>query len=75
VYAGVYFWSHHQWPSYFCNMQQPGPIGVFDSGYGGLTVLKEMVTKLPQYDIWEIMPGHLTETGLLKRFIIIHCNV
>ena len=27
-----------------------GPIGVFDSGYGGLTVLKEIVTQLPQYD-------------------------
>jgi glutamate racemase len=27
-----------------------GPIGVFDSGYGGLTVLKEFVNKLPQYD-------------------------
>src|ERR1700752_650185 len=27
-----------------------GSIGVFDSGYGGLTVLKEIVTKLPQYD-------------------------
>lgn len=27
-----------------------GPIGVFDSGYGGLTVLKEIVKKLPQYD-------------------------
>jgi len=26
------------------------PIGVFDSGYGGLTVLKELVSKLPQYD-------------------------
>ena len=26
------------------------PIGVFDSGYGGLTVLKEMVNRLPQYD-------------------------
>lgn len=26
------------------------PIGVFDSGYGGLTVLKEMVKTLPQYD-------------------------
>jgi len=26
------------------------PIGVFDSGYGGLTVLKEIVKKLPQYD-------------------------
>jgi glutamate racemase len=27
-----------------------GPIGIFDSGYGGLTVLKEIVNQLPQYD-------------------------
>lgn len=26
------------------------PIGVFDSGYGGLTVLREIKKKLPQYD-------------------------
>lgn len=26
------------------------PIGVFDSGYGGLTVLREIVRVLPQYD-------------------------
>ncbi|MFW6290471.1 MAG: glutamate racemase, partial [Mariniphaga sp.] len=26
------------------------PIGVFDSGYGGLTVLKELVKQLPRYD-------------------------
>ena len=25
-------------------------IGVFDSGYGGLTVLRSLVDKLPQYD-------------------------
>jgi glutamate racemase len=31
-------------------MQKAGPIGVFDSGYGGLTVLKEIINKLPQYD-------------------------
>lgn len=31
-------------------MLQQGPIGVFDSGYGGLTVLKEMVSRLPEYD-------------------------
>jgi len=28
----------------------PGPIGIFDSGYGGLTILKEIVKELPQYD-------------------------
>lgn len=27
-----------------------GPIGVFDSGYGGLTILKEVTSKLPAYD-------------------------
>lgn len=27
-----------------------GPIGVFDSGYGGLTVLSELKKRLPQYD-------------------------
>jgi glutamate racemase len=26
------------------------PIGVFDSGYGGLTILKELVAELPAYD-------------------------
>jgi len=26
------------------------PIGVFDSGYGGLTILKSIMTELPQYD-------------------------
>ncbi len=27
-----------------------GPVGVFDSGYGGLTVLKKIAERLPQYD-------------------------
>ncbi|HEV3251768.1 MAG TPA: hypothetical protein VGZ71_12490 [Puia sp.] len=31
-------------------MASTQPMGVFDSGYGGLTVLKEIVSKLPQYD-------------------------
>ncbi|MCE2711438.1 MAG: glutamate racemase [Cryomorphaceae bacterium] len=30
--------------------QVKGPIGVFDSGYGGLTVLSEFIKALPQYD-------------------------
>lgn len=29
---------------------EPGPIGVFDSGYGGLTILGEIKKRLPQYD-------------------------
>jgi glutamate racemase len=28
----------------------PGPIGIFDSGYGGLTILHEIRQQLPQYD-------------------------
>lgn len=29
---------------------QPGPIGIFDSGYGGLTILRQIRQFLPQYD-------------------------
>ncbi|HEY5507670.1 MAG TPA: glutamate racemase [Paludibacter sp.] len=28
----------------------PGPIGIFDSGYGGLTILDKIRTELPEYD-------------------------
>lgn len=31
-------------------MLTPGPIGVFDSGYGGLTILNRMRAALPDYD-------------------------
>lgn len=31
-------------------MKNIKPIGVFDSGYGGLTVLRELVEELPEYD-------------------------
>lgn len=30
--------------------QVPGPIGVFDSGYGGLTILRQIRGLMPQYD-------------------------
>ena len=29
---------------------KPGPIGIFDSGYGGLTILSEIKQLMPQYD-------------------------
>ena len=32
------------------DIDNAGPIGVFDSGYGGLTVLREIRRRLPQYD-------------------------
>lgn len=28
----------------------PGPIGIFDSGYGGLTILSQIRERMPQYD-------------------------
>jgi len=28
----------------------PGPIGIFDSGYGGLTILEKICAELPSYD-------------------------
>ena len=31
-------------------MLTPGPIGVFDSGYGGLTILSQMRERMPEYD-------------------------
>ena len=34
----------------FADMQKQFPIGVFDSGYGGLTILKEFVARMPEYD-------------------------
>lgn len=30
--------------------ENPGPIGVFDSGYGGLTILNEFISLMPEYD-------------------------
>ena len=28
----------------------PGPVGIFDSGYGGLTILDSIRRRLPEYD-------------------------
>ncbi len=32
------------------NNSEYKPIGIFDSGFGGLTVMKEIIKDLPQYD-------------------------
>ena len=31
-------------------MNTKGPIGIFDSGYGGLTILKAITQQMPEYD-------------------------
>ena len=32
------------------NQAETGPIGIFDSGFGGLTILRDIRRRLPQYD-------------------------
>jgi glutamate racemase len=47
------WWSKFAVNRHLCEMKEIndiGPIGVFDSGYGGLTILKEIRKKLPEYD-------------------------
>ncbi len=36
--------------TYLCLMDSHKPIGVFDSGYGGLTILNSLKKSLPEYD-------------------------
>ena len=31
-------------------MQKKGPIGIFDSGYGGLTIFDKIQKRMPEYD-------------------------
>jgi glutamate racemase len=58
-------------------MPSQNPIGVFDSGFGGLTVLKEIVKKLPRYDYIYLGDNArpLMATGPLKQFTAIHWSV
>ena len=42
----------------------PGPIGVFDSGYGGLIILHGIRQRLPQYDYM-----HLGDNALLYEVV------
>jgi glutamate racemase len=47
------------------------PIGVFDSGYGGLTVLKEIVNRLPVYDYLYLGDNARTPYGT-RSFDTVH---
>lgn len=54
IHATCFFLTlHYVQKTTIMNQQlptQPGPIGVFDSGYGGLTILSKIREALPQYD-------------------------
>lgn len=43
--------------------QDPGPIGIFDSGYGGLTILKHIRTVMPEYDFMYLGDNARTPYG------------
>ena len=53
-------------------MAQLKPIGVFDSGYGGLTILKEIKTLLPQYDYLYIGDNARTPYGTRSFETVYH---
>jgi glutamate racemase len=48
----------------------PGPIGVFDSGYGGLTVLKEIARQMPQYDYIYLGDNARAPYGSRSYFVV-----
>lgn len=51
-------------------MDSNAPIGVFDSGIGGLTVAREIMRNLPMEKSFtlEIQPDCLMEVNLRKRY-------
>jgi glutamate racemase len=52
-------------------MELSHPIGIFDSGYGGLTVFKSIVAHLPQYDYIYVGDNKRAPYGN-RSFEIIH---
>ncbi len=47
------------------------PIGVFDSGYGGLTILKELMSVLPEYDFLYLGDNARSPYGT-RSFNVVH---
>ena len=52
--------------------REEAPIGVFDSGLGGLTVLKELISELPDEDIVYFGDTARVPYGSKSRDTIIH---
>ena len=48
--------------------QAPGPIGVFDSGYGGLSVFDKIHQLMPEYDYLYLGDNARTPYGPLRWF-------
>ena len=54
---------------------QPGPIGVFDSGYGGLTILSKIREALPEYDYIYLGDNARTPYGTRSFEIVYECTL
>jgi glutamate racemase len=52
--------------------QLSGPIGVFDSGYGGLTILNAIRQRLPQYDYLYLGDNARTPYGTRSFEVVYH---
>ena len=50
----------------------PGPIGVFDSGYGGLTILDELLKTFPGYDFIYLGDNARTPYGTRSFEVVYH---
>lgn len=44
--------------------ENPGPIGIFDSGYGGLTILTHIREIMPEYDFLYLGDNARTPYGI-----------
>jgi len=53
-------------------MTERGPIGVFDSGYGGLTVFGEIASRLPEYDFLYLGDNARTPYGTRSFTAVYH---
>lgn len=53
-------------------MNHPKPIGVFDSGYGGLTVFREIASLLPEYDFLYLGDNARTPYGTRSFETVYH---
>jgi len=49
-----------------------GPIGVFDSGYGGLTIFRDLVKQLPEYDYIYLGDNARNPYGIRSFDVVYH---
>nr|WKN38940.1 glutamate racemase [Tunicatimonas sp. TK19036] len=53
-------------------LHPPGPIGVFDSGYGGLTIFQQLTKQLPEYDYIYLGDNARNPYGIRSFDVVYH---